>query len=198
MKKQIRIVGIASLALGAALVIAQSAAPPKAVVGAEAPAFTLVDSNGKSHNLADFKGKYVVLEWTNHLCPIVVGHYRNGGMQKTQKWATDKKVVWLSVVSSAPGKQGHVNGDEANAVIKDKGHNISAMLLDRDGKVGRAYGAKTTPHMYVISPDGKLIYNGAIDDKGSRNHVVAALEDAWAGRAVAVPTSQPYGCSVKY
>ncbi|MCU0315984.1 MAG: thioredoxin family protein [Fimbriimonadaceae bacterium] len=189
----------------AALAFAQQAAGPR--IGAVAPAFTLPDSNGKSHNLKDFSGKYVVLEWTNHQCPFVVKHYKNGDMQATQKWAADKGVVWLTILSSAPGKQGFLDAAGVNSLRKEQGFQSAATLLDPQGTVGRAYAARTTPHMFVIDPKGTVIYMGAIDSnssanpadiKGARNHVRAALEEAMAGKAVSIPSSQPYGCSVKY
>lgn len=195
---------ITAIATLVALAPAPQQGLPNLQPGTKAPAFTLADSNGKKHSLASFAGKYVVLEWTNHQCPVVVRHYKDGHMQATQKWASEKGVVWLAVVSSAPGKQGHVTGAQANDVMKAKGHNCAAMLLDPTGEVGKAYGARTTPHMFVISPNGTLLYNGAIDDQSSndpgasRNYVKAALSEAMAGKAVSVPTSQPYGCSVKY
>ncbi len=178
-----------------------------AVLGKPAPAFSLKDSNGKVHNLADFKGKYVVLEWVNYDCPFVKKHYDSGNMQKLQKEFTAKGVVWLSINSSAPGKQGNFPADKVNALIKEKNAAPTAYLFDTDGTVGKTYGAKTTPHMYIINPKGELIYMGGIDDKpstdkadiaGARNHVRAALEEAMAGKAVSVSASQPYGCSVKY
>lgn len=177
---------------------------PNLTPGSDAPAFTLSDSNFKSHSLSDYKGKYVVLEWTNHQCPIVVRHYRNGHMQDSQKWAAEKGVVWFAIVSSAEGKQGYVNEGEAHGVLKSRNMKIHAMLLDPSGTVGRAYGARTTPHMFLISPEGKILYNGAIDDNSSNdpgashNYVRAAIEESLAGKPVSVPTSQPYGCSVKY
>lgn len=189
-----------------AVAVAQTPSSPVQVGGA-APAWTLTDTNGKSHSLADFRGKHVVLEWTNHDCPFVVRHYQDGHMQGLQKWATEKGVVWLSIISSAPGQQGHVTAEQGNAIMKEKGFGATAKLLDPAGTVGRAYGARTTPHLFVIDPQGKLIYMGGIDDKRStnpadnrtaRNHVRAALEEALAGKPVSVPTSQPYGCSVKY
>jgi peroxiredoxin len=193
-------------AIALAVATAQVLAEPK--LGEAAPDWSLTDTNGKTHRLSDFRGKYVVLEWTNHQCPVVVRHYRAGNMQATQKWAKEKGVVWLSIVSSRPGSQGYVEPAQANEVIKEKGHVITAMLLDPSGTVGRKYGAKTTPHMYVIDPKGILIYNGAIDDnpsartaeemKAARNHVVMALTESMAGKPVSVPASQPYGCSVKY
>jgi len=199
-----------TLALGAALAIfggltAQTQNAAK--IGSAAPAFTLTDSNGKSHNLSDFEGKYVVLEWTNHQCPFVVKHYASGNMQKTQEWATKQGAVWLNIISSKEGAQGYITAEQANTMMKEKGFKCNATLFDTNGNVGRAYGAKTTPHMYVIDPKGTLIYMGGIDDKptanqadipGARNHVKEALTEAMAGKPVSVAVSQPYGCSVKY
>lgn len=204
--KSITLFGIAAIATVSAIVVAAKG-PAAAEIGKVAPAFTLTDSNGKSRSLADFAGKYVVLEWTNKDCPFVVKHYGSGNMQRTQKWATDKGVIWLSIVSSAEGKQGFLSPDDANKVMKEKGFKSTALLLDGEGKVGKLYGAKTTPHMYVIDPKGNLIYMGGIDDKASpnpddiktsKNYVIAALEESMAGKQVSVPTSRPYGCSVKY
>jgi peroxiredoxin len=193
----------------AALVAVVLAAPAHAaaVVGQPAPEFTLTDSTGKSHNLASFKGKFVVLEWNNFDCPFVVKHYGSGNMQKLQQAYTGKGVVWLTVNSSAAGKQGHLQPAEVAGKLAERKAAPSAYLLDADGKVGKAYGAKTTPHMYVIDPKGTLVYAGGIDDKpstdaadiaGARNHVAAALDEALAGKPVSVATSTPYGCSVKY
>jgi peroxiredoxin len=186
-----------------------SAAPVAAagIVGQAAPGFTLTDSNGKPRSLADFQGKVVVLEWWNPECPFVGKHYGSGNMQKLQKEWTARGVVWLTVDSSAPGKQGHMDGARANALMTERGGAPSAVLLDPDGKVGRAYGAKTTPHMFVIDGGGTLVYAGGIDDKPStdrsdiataRNYVSAALAEVTAGRPVTTATSQPYGCGVKY
>jgi peroxiredoxin len=178
----------------------------QAAVGQPAPAFSAVDTQGKTQALDQYKGKRVVLEWTNHDCPFVTKHY-GGNMQKLQKDYTGKGVVWLTIISSAPGKQGHVSPAQADQLTKERGAAPSAVLLDPEGKVGRAYGAKTTPHMYVIDPSGKLVYAGAIDDTPStdpadlataRNYVTAALDAALAGKPVATTTSTPYGCSVKY
>lgn len=192
---------------------AQSAAakkianPTSAKIGSPAPAFTLVDTNGKSHSLADFKGKTVVLEWLNHDCPYVVKHYGANNMQTLQKNYTSKGVVWLSINSSAEGKQGNFPNDKANALTKEKSASPTAVLIDANGKVGMSYGAKTTPHMYVINPEGVLVYNGAIDDKPTtdkediktaKNYVVAALDEVLASKPVSLATSKPYGCSVKY
>ncbi len=184
-----------------------SLAQAAAVVGQAAPAFKLTDVQGQSHTLDALKGKWVVLEWVNYDCPFVQKHYNSGNMQALQKEYTGKGVVWLSVNSSAPGKQGNFTTAEIEAKGKERKVGYSAYLLDTDGKVGRAYDAKTTPHMYVIDPTGKLVYAGGIDDKPStdladvktaKNYVRAALDAAMAGRPVAVTSSQAYGCSVKY
>ena len=176
-------------------------------VGSPAPSFTLTDTRGKQHKLADFKGKYVVLEWVNFGCPFVKKHYGSGNMQATQKKAVDKGVVWLSVCSSAEGKQGHMAAAEWNEEIAARKLSSTAVLLDESGAVGKTYGAKTTPHMYIINPAGVLIYKGAIDDKpstntddipGARNHVLAALDETLAGKPVSTASTTPYGCSVKY
>ncbi len=179
----------------------------QAVVGQAAPAFSAADTQGRSHALDQYKGRWVVLEWTNHECPFVKKHYGSGNMQKLQKAYAARGVVWLSVISSAPGKQGHVTPAQADQLTQERGAAPFAVLLDPEGKMGRAYGAKTTPHMYVIDPAGKLVYAGAIDDTPStdpadipaaRNYLSAALDAALAGKPIAVATSTPYGCSVKY
>ena len=194
-------------ALFATLSITAAGSALASSVGQPAPAFTLTDSDGKTHSLADFKGKTVVLEWTNHECPFVKKHYGAGNMQAQQGEATSKEVVWLSINSGAPGMQGHVDGAKANAVRKEVGAKQSAYLLDASGEVGRAYGAKTTPHMYVIDGNGVLRYNGAIDSIASTDqadipkatqYVKQALGELAAGKPVSVSTSKPYGCSVKY
>lgn len=176
-------------------------------VGKPAPAFSLKDASGAEKSLADYKGKYVVLEWVNFGCPFVRKHYDTQNMQNLQKELTGKDVVWLSICSSAPGKQGYVEPSEVAATVKKEGSNASAYLLDSDGKVGKLYGARTTPEMYIINPEGTLIYSGAIDDNakpdkdtvaGANNYVKAALAEAEAGKAVSNPTTKPYGCSVKY
>ncbi|MDQ8207437.1 thioredoxin family protein [Coraliomargarita sp. SDUM461003] len=175
--------------------------------GAKAPDFTLSDTTGVSHSLSDFAGKYVVLEWTNHHCPFVMKHYGDGDMQALQKSMTEDGVVWLQVVSSAEGKQGYVTAAEGEALRKDKEMLSTAMLLDASGQVGRAYGARTTPHMYLIDPEGTLIYQGAIDSIKStrqrdiakaKNYVQAAYDSAQAGEPIADANTVPYGCSVKY
>lgn len=176
-------------------------------VGTVAPAFSVVDAKGKTQSLADYKGKYVVLEWFNPECPFVKKHYGSGNMQKLQQEAATHGVTWLTIDSSAAGKEGNLTPDAANAKNAEWKMASTAFLLDQDGKVGQAYGAKNTPHMFVINPEGKLIYEGAIDDKptanpadiaGATNYVRAAITDAMANRPVANPTTKPYGCSVKY
>ena len=183
------------------------AASATAKVGAAAPAFSLLDSTGKTHSLADYSGKTVVLEWTNHECPFVKKHYGSKNMQTQQREATGDGVVWLSVNSSAPGQQGHVDGAGAERVRSDAGAAQTAYLLDPQGTTGRAYGAMTTPHMYVIDPQGVLRYAGAIDSIPSADpddlanatqYVPQALAELAAGKPVSVAVTRPYGCSVKY
>ena len=190
-----------------ALLVAAGTSLAAPQVGQPAPAFTLTDSNGQSHNLSDFKGKFVVLEWLNHGCPFVLKHYESGNIQSLQKEYTGKDVVWLSIVSSAPGKQGHMSPEETNKTKTEKGGGATAVLIDEDGTVGKLYDAKVTPELYVINPDGVLVYMGAIDDKksvdaadvaGAKNYVKQALDEALAGSPVSEPTSTAYGCSVKY
>jgi len=177
------------------------------VVGQSAPGFTLPDADGKQVSLADFRGKTVVLEWHNPGCPFVQKHYGSGNMQKTQASATKDGVVWLSINSGAPGKQGHMNGAEAREMLSKNGAQPAAYLLDPSGVVGRSYDARTTPHMYIVDAAGTLVYAGGIDDKptanpkdiaGARNHVLAALAELKAGKPVSMATSRPYGCAVKY
>lgn len=176
-------------------------------VGKAAPDFKAVDTYGKTHALSQYRGKWVVLEWVNHGCPYVKKHYNGKAMQALQKKYTDKGLVWLSIVSSAPGKQGHHSNDDANELTKEKGAAPTALLVDEAGTVGRLYDARTTPHMFVIDPQGTLLYMGGIDDKPStrakdlevaRPHVDIALQEAMAGKPVSVPATQPYGCNVKY
>ncbi len=176
-------------------------------VGGQAPNFQLADSNGKPVTLGQFKGKVVVLEWNNPGCPYVKKHYETGNMQKAQAAAKRDGAVWLSINSGGPGKQGHMNGAQANAFLAAQKAQPTAYLLDPKGVVGKVYGAMTTPHMYIVDKAGKLVYAGGIDDKatankddiaGARNHVLAALSELKAGKAVSVTTSRPYGCTVKY
>lgn len=172
-----------------------------------APDFNVEDTHGKSVKLSDLKGKIVVLEWTNSGCPFVRKHYDTHHMQTLQKDYTDKGVVWISIISSAPGKEGHKTPDEANEqVLKDESH-ASHVVLDLNGQIGHSYGAKTTPHMFVLDREGKIVYMGAIDDKPgtstgdietARNYVVDALDAVLAGKEVQTKVTDSYGCSVKY
>jgi peroxiredoxin len=176
-------------------------------VGKTAPNFSLPDTNGKTHSLADLKGKYVVLEWYQPDCPFVRKHYRSGNMQSLQKEYTAKGVTWLSIDSSAPGEEGNYPASKLNEISAQDSAARTALLLDPSGEVGRLYGAKTTPDMYVIDPSGILVYKGAIDNKRSTdladvktatNYVKVALEAVMVGKTVATTATQPYGCSVKY
>jgi peroxiredoxin len=201
-----RVFGTTLVAAAAVVVFAApSLAEPK--VGAPAPAFTAVDSNGKTVNLSDYKGKTVVLEWTNDGCPYVRKHYGSGNMQALQKKWTEQGVVWLSVISSPPGEQGFADAARANALTTDRKAAPSAVLLDPKQQVAKSYGALVTPHMYIVKPDGILAYVGAIDDKptartadlkGAKNYVDEALGELKSGKPVSTPTSRAYGCVVKY
>jgi peroxiredoxin len=179
----------------------------QARVGDTAPTFTATDSRGQSQSLDQYKGKFVVLEWTNQGCPFTQKHYTSGNMQNLQKEWTGKGVVWLTVVSSAPGTQGYVTAAQQNAYMLKVNADPTAALLDPSGKLGHLYNAKTTPDMYVIDPKGKLIYSGAIDNrattdpddvKGADNYVTDALSAAMSGKPVQTSSTRPYGCSVKY
>jgi peroxiredoxin len=163
--------------------------------------------DGQKRSLQDFKGKYVVLEWVNHGCPFVKKHYDSGNMQALQKELTGQGAVWLSICSSAEGKQGNMTPAEWKTALAEKKVAATATLLDPEGTVGKTYGAKTTPHMYLIGPDGKLLYKGAIDDRpstdkadvnGAKNYVRAAFLEAKEGKPVSESDTQAYGCSVKY
>jgi hypothetical protein len=176
-------------------------------VGEAAPNFTATDSNGRQHSLSQYKGKFVVLEWHNQGCPYTQKHYNSGNMQKLQKNWTGKGVVWFTVISSAPGQQGYVTAGQENDYLKQIGAAPTAVLLDPKGDLGHLYGAKTTPQMFIINPQGQLVYDGAIDDKptteqsdiaGATNYVTTALEQAMAGKPVTDAATRPYGCSVKY
>jgi peroxiredoxin len=189
--------------LSSTLPTAQAAARP----GEPAPAFSVADTAGKVRTLDEFKGKYVVLEWINHDCPFVKKHYNSGNMQKLQSDLTADGVIWLSVNSSNVGQQGHTSPEQTEKLRDEKKAKPTAILLDTNGVMGKAYGAKTTPHMFIINPQGQIVYNGAIDDKksadpadipNSKNYVRAAYEQVKKGEAVTTATSQPYGCSVKY
>ena len=176
-------------------------------VGTAAPDFSLPDAQGKTHSLADLKGKYVVLEWFNPECPFVKKHYGSGHMQKLQEEYAGQGVVWMSIDSSAVGSQGNLTAEEASKKMADWKMNHTTLLLDPAGKAARAYAAKNTPHMFVINPEGKVIYEGAIDSKASTNpadlasatnYVKAALDESLSGKAVSTASTKPYGCSVKY
>lgn len=193
----------ASLLAGALFSAVVQAAPR---IGEPAPAFSAVDSNGKTVSLSDFSGRTVVLEWTNHGCPYVQKWY-GGGMQALQKDATGRGAVWLTVLSSAPGTQGHIDGAEANRMLKEQGASPSHYLLDYEGRIGRAYGAQVTPHMYVVAPDGTLAYAGGIDSIASPDvndipkaepYTRLAIDAVLAGKPVLKAQTRPYGCSVKY
>ncbi len=179
----------------------------QAVVGEKAPDFTLVDSHGVEHSLSDFEGSYVILEWLNHECPFVRKFYNAGEMQRLQEYYTEQGVVWLSIISSREGEQGWMTPDQVNEASAELGAAASAVLIDEPGDVGRMYNARTTPQMFIITPDGTLVYDGAIDDKptanpadleGAHNYVVAAMTSLFNGEEIAVNTTRPYGCSVKY
>lgn len=199
---------LAGLALAATLSwLSPSPAHAAAAVGQAAPAFTLTDTAGRTVSLADFKGRHVVLEWINPGCPFVQKHYDSGNMQATQKGAIDRAVVWLAINSTATNSRDYMAPAALAGWMGNHRAPATATLMDADGKTGRAYGARTTPHMYVIDPQGKLIYAGAIDSRPTANpadirvatnHVNQALADALAGRPVATPVTQPYGCTIKY
>ena len=186
---------------------AEPAAVKSAEVGKKAPDFTLPDADGKKHSLSDYKGKFVVLEWVNFGCPFVRKHYDSKNMQKLQEEYTAKGVTWLSICSSAKGKQGHFESDDLKKKLEKEGWKGTAYLIDDLGSVGREYGATATPGMFVLSKDHELVYAGAIDDTNStdaadipkaKNYVKAALDEAMAGKKIATASSKPYGCSVKY
>lgn len=205
MKFDRRVLTLAAAAAAAVALTAGAVVTAQAVTtGQPAPAFSVRDSNGQVRTLQEFAGKTIVLEWTNHDCPFVKAHYDSGAMQALQREAAADGVVWLSVISSAPGLQGHVAPQRANELTTTRNAAPSAVLLDPEGVMGRAYAARTTPHMFVIH-DGAVVYQGAIDDNPrprfnaeAKNYVRAALADIEAGRPVAVGATQPYGCTVKY
>ncbi|NUQ81064.1 MAG: thioredoxin family protein [Bacteroidetes bacterium] len=180
---------------------------PEAIIDKPAPGFTLVSTKGDTISLSDFKGKTVVLEWVNYDCPFVKKHYQSGNMPSLQKKWTEAGVVWLAICSSAPGKQGHFSIEDIQKRQASHQSNPTAYLIDETGTVGKRYGAKTTPHMFIISAEGTLVYAGAIDDKpstdpddiaGAVNYVSDALTAVLAGKPVAVKETKAYGCSVKY
>ena len=176
-------------------------------VGTNAPDFSLTDSKGKTQSVSQYKGKYVVLEWFNPECPFVKKHYGSGNMQKLQAEFTGKGIVWLTIDSNAAGKEGYLTAEQANAKMSEWKTKQTALILDPDGKAGQSYGAKNTPHMFVINPEGKIIYEGAIDSKATpnpaditsaTNYVKVALDESLSGKTVSTANTKPYGCSVKY
>lgn len=201
------LIGTSAVAVGAVVGAAATRVHAAPTVGQAAPTFSATSSRGGSVALADHLGKVVVLEWTNHDCPYVRKHYETGNMQALQKDAVGKGVVWLTVISSAPGEQGHVTAGQANELTTKRDAVPTAVLLDPQGTVGRLYRATNTPHMYVIDAKGVLAYAGAIDDRptsrkadvpGAQNYVRAALESVMAGQPVKTPQTRAYGCTVKY
>lgn len=199
---------VAALMGGMALVVGTAGATGAGpMVGSPAPNFTAKDSNGQTVSLTDFKGKTVVLEWTNNGCPFVRKHYGSGNMQALQAEATKQGVVWLSIASSPPGMQGHVDGPAANAELARSGAKPTAVLLDSNSTIARTYQARVTPHMYIIDAKGTLVYMGGIDDKptanpadiaGAKNYVREALGDIKAGKPISEPSTRAYGCTVHY
>ena len=192
-----------AMSMASLVSLVQAAAAP----GQAAPEFSLVDINGKMQKLSDYRGKYVVLEWFNSECPFVQKHYESGNMQSLQARYTQKGVVWLGVNSTSPRHSNYRDPVRSQAILKDWKSAPTAFVLDPDGKVGKQYGARTTPHMYVIDPKGMLVYVGGIDDKPSTNQrdiptaknlVAAALDESLGGKPVGTPSAMPYGCSVKY
>ena len=207
LSRRVFLAGTSLVALVPAGIALPRRAWASAKVGEAAPTFSLNATTGKAVSLADQRGKIVVLEWTNHECPYVRKHYESGNMQALQKEETGKGVVWLSVLSSAEGKQGYSTPEQANATRKKWNVVSTATLLDPKGEAGKLYEAKTTPHLFVINPEGKVVYMGAIDDKSTsdpadiktaKNYVKAALDEAMAGKPVTTVSTTPYGCSVKY
>jgi len=206
-RAMLRTTALSAALIGGSLMFGTTPAFAAPAVGQAAPAFTAVDSKGKEHKLADFKGKVVVLEWTNHDCPYVKKHYNSSNMQNLQKQATDAGVVWLSVISSAPGEQGHVEGAKADELSASRKAVPTAVLLDPKGTIGKAYDARTTPHMYVIDAKGVLRYAGGIDSIASTKvedvakadpYFKTALESVVKGEEVKQTVTRPYGCNVKY
>ncbi len=195
------------LALTLALIATSLYAIDSPPVGAVAPDFSLTDAAGKTQSLSQYKGKYVVLEWFNPDCPFVKKHYGSGNMQKLQAEYTGKGVVWLTIDSSAPGFEGSLTPEQATKVVTEQKVKSTAVLLDPEGKAGKSYGARNTPHMFVVSPEGKIVYEGAIDSKpspnpadiaGATNYVKVALDESMSGKPVSQSSTRPYGCSVKY
>jgi len=201
MQRLIRLLVTAALSLAASATLA-AAAP-----GQPASDFAVTDIAGKPYRLSDLRGKYVVLEWFNSECPFVQKHYESGNMQGLQKQYTAKGVVWLAINSTNPSSSNFRDESHSAQIARDWKMNPTALALDKDGKVGQAYGARTTPHMFVIDPKGTVIYAGGIDDKATfspadvksaKNFVAAALDESMTGKPVSTPSARPYGCSVKY
>jgi len=177
------------------------------VIGERAPEFMGVDSKGNPVSLSDFTGKPLILEWTNHRCPYVKKHYKSGNMQRIQRQLTEAGAVWVSVISSAPGKPGQVDGAKADALTASRGSYADKILLDSDGTIGRLYGAKTTPHIFLIDAQSTVRYMGAIDDQpstrksslvGARNYLLQAWQELSEGKTITLASTKPYGCTVKY
>ena len=201
MIKTISAIGVGAMLMAANLTYA------KPEVGQPAPSFEMVDTQGNAVDLASLEGKTVIMEWTNHQCPYVRKHYESGNMQALQKESVSDDVVWVSVLSSAPGKQGYVEAEEANSIIAENGAAPTHMILDPSGELGQKYGAKTTPHMYIINASGDLVYMGGIDSipsadkadiENAENYVRTALTQIKSGEEITTPSSRPYGCSVIY
>jgi thioredoxin-related protein len=202
-----KFLSVLGLSLAIALFIFQLSVARVEAQSTLAPDFTGSDTKGQSHKLSNYRGKYVVLEWTNSGCPYTIRHYKSGNMQALQKEWTAKGVIWLSIISSAPGLQGYMTAADENAYLTRVHASPTAVLLDPQGSIGRLYGARTTPHMFVIDPSGKLIYQGAIDANATadpddsnftKNYVSAALTESMAGKPVTISNTRAYGCSVKY
>jgi len=201
MKTKLILTAITTLAAGA---LYAADVPP---VGSAAPDFSAPDANGKTQSLSEYKGKYVVLEWFNPECPFVKKHYGGGNMQKLQKEFTDKGVIWLTVDSNAPGSEGNITAEQGKKIMDSWKTHPTALVLDPESKIAKLYGAKNTPNMVIVGPDGKIVYEGAIDSKASpnpadipssTNYVKAALDEALAGKAVSNAQTKPYGCHITY
>lgn len=195
---------VAALALVSSLAFTAHADPE---IGKPAPDFSATGSDGKTYKLSDYKGKFVVLEWYNKDCPFIQKHYEPGNMQKYQDQYVKKGVIWFEVASSAKGREGYYTAEDMQKIRAKVGSKALATLLDPEGEIGGLYKAKTTPHMFIINPEGVVIYNGAFDDHPtpyaedipkSKNYVAMALDEAMAGKPVSKPLTRPYGCSVKY
>ena len=195
------------IAFAAVLVAGSAANAREPDLGKTAPDFTVTDTKGAAVKLSSFKGKLVVLEWSNHQCPYVRKHYGSGNMQKTQAAARDLGVVWITIISSAPGEQGHVNAAEADKLTAERNAKPVHVVLDPRGQIGRLYAAKVTPHMFIIGTDGSLLYKGAIDSirssrvadiEKAKNYVTVALGEIKAGKPVVDTDTAAYGCTIHY